>query len=46
MSNTQKYILFHEYLDSIFYTGYADELASENPESYKTQFEQFKNMYV
>lgn len=46
MSIQQKYELFNEYLDSIYYNGYADTLATENPTSYKLQFEQFKNMYV
>lgn len=46
MSITQKYTLFNEYLDSIYFEGYAEQLAKENPESYKEQFNQFKNMYV
>ena len=46
MSLSQKYTLFTEYLDSIYFEGYADQLATENPESYKQQFEQFKTMYA
>lgn len=46
MSLSQKYTLFTEYLDSIYFEGYADQLAKENPESYKQQFEQFKTMYA
>ena len=46
MSISQKYTLFAEYLDSIFFAGYADQLATEEPESYKLQFEHFKNMYA
>lgn len=46
MSIQQKYTLFNEYLDSIYESGYAEQLATEDPESYKFQFEQFKIMYV
>lgn len=46
MSIQQKYTLFNEYLDSIYESGYAEQLATEDPESYKFQFEQFKTMYV
>jgi len=46
MSLQQKYILFNEYLDSIFENGYAEQLATENPVSYNFQFEQFKQMYA
>ncbi len=46
MSLQQKYILFNEYLDSIFENGYAEQLAKENPSSYNFQFEQFKNLYA
>lgn len=46
MSIQQKYTLFNEYLDSIFETGYAEQLAKENPTSYNFQFEQFKNYYI
>ena len=46
MSIQQKYILFNEYLDSIYESGYAEQLATENPDSYKFQFEQFKLLYA
>ena len=46
MSIQQNYTLFNEYLDSIFESGYAEQLAKENPISYNFQFEQFKNLYV
>jgi hypothetical protein len=46
MSLQQKYTLFNEYLDSIFESGYAEQLAKENPSSYNFQFEQFKQMYA
>lgn len=46
MSTSQKYILFNEYLDSIYEVGYAEQLATENPISYNFQFEQFKTYYI
>ena len=46
MSLQQKYILFDEYLDSLYYQGYADQLAKENPNSYNILFNQFKTMYA
>ena len=46
MSIEQKYTLFNEYLDSVFYSGYSDQLATEQPDSYIFQFEQFKKMYA
>lgn len=46
MSLQQKYTLFNEYLDSIYECGYAEQLATENPESYNFQFEQFKLLYA
>ncbi len=46
MSLSQKYTLFDEYLDSIYFAGYAEQLAKENPHDYKTLFNQFKTMYV
>jgi len=46
MSIQQNYTLFNEYLDSIFESGYAEQLATEDFESYNFQFEQFKNLYV
>lgn len=46
MSTAQKYTLFNEYLDSIFYIGYAEQLATDNYESYIFQFTQFKEMFI
>lgn len=46
MSLQQKYNLFIEYLDSIFDSGYTDQLAKENPDRFNFEFEQFKTMYA
>ena len=45
MSNEQKYQLFIEYLDSIYFEGYAVQLAKENPNQYKAEFKTFKTYY-
>ena len=38
-------VLFQEYLDSIYYEGYAEALAEENPTAFQFEYNQFKNLY-
>ena len=37
--------LFNEFLDSVYYSGYAAQLASENPQAYTFELNQFLNLY-
>jgi hypothetical protein len=37
--------LFIEYMDSIYYQGYAQQLASENPQSFNFELTEFLNLY-
>lgn len=39
------YILFIEYLDSIYYTGYAQQIAAENPELFTFEFREFIRLH-
>lgn len=35
------YILFDDYLSSMYYPGYADQLANENPDAFQFELAQF-----
>lgn len=37
----QLFILFVEYIDSIYYKGYANELATTDPQRYAWEFKEF-----
>lgn len=37
--------VFIDYLDSLFYKGYAEQLAEENPTAYNWEFNEFCNIY-
>ena len=37
--------VFTEYLDSIYYQGYAEQLASENPQAFTFELNQFFDNY-
>lgn len=39
------YELFIEYMDSIFYEGYAKQLASEDSAKFNFELDQFLNLY-
>lgn len=35
------YTVFLSFLDSIFYDGYAEQLAAENPEAFSQEWQEF-----
>ena len=37
--------IFTEYLDSIYYEGFTESLANEDPERYSAELEMFKESY-
>lgn len=37
---------FHDYLDAIYYEGYAHELLHTNPDGYRYELEQFLRVYT
>lgn len=37
--------IFNEFLDSLYWEGYARQLAAENPERYDFELNQFLNNY-
>lgn len=37
----QLFLLFVDYIDSIFYDGYAEQLAKEDPQRYAWEFKEF-----
>lgn len=37
---------FINHLDSIFWDGYAEQLANDNPELYNFEYDQFFNYYA
>lgn len=37
--------ILNEYLDSIYYEGYAEQLATENPQAYEHEMELFMYNY-
>lgn len=37
--------LFHEFLDGLFWDGYAEQLAADNPERYTFELNQFLDNY-
>jgi hypothetical protein len=39
------YELFIELTDQLFYEGYAEQLAQENPEMFQIEFNEFLNNY-
>ncbi|WP_262892789.1 hypothetical protein [Mucilaginibacter pankratovii] len=39
------YELFIELTDQLFYEGYAEQLAKENPQAFRFEFNEFLNNY-
>lgn len=37
--------VFAEYLDQLFYKGYAEKFKDDNPDAYESQLTEFKNLY-
>jgi len=37
---------FHQLLDEIYYAGYAEKLADENPEAFNLEYWYFLELYV